>query len=327
MSTKQRALRALLCAAVAVGILLPGTAARAEPSIDEVQAQIDKQYNELEHVIEAYNKASEDLKATQAAMADLNQKMAPLETQLNAARANVASMATTAYKTGGGLANATALLTGNGTGDPVRTFESMDRIAKLQQRDLNAYTDSHKKFQDEQRRLKALEADQSKTQADLAAKRATIEAEIKNLEAKERELEARRQASGQAKPPTNTSKPPPATGSGKGAIAVNFARDQVGKKYVYGAEGPNAYDCSGLTKMAWAAAGITLPHNAAQQYNKIPHVSRANLQIGDLVFSNNLGHVAIYIGGDQVISASNASKPIEVTGINANPIVGFGRPG
>jgi cell wall-associated NlpC family hydrolase len=327
LSTKQRALRALLCAAIAVGIILPGTAAQAEPTIDEVQAQIDKAYDELEHVIEAYNKASEDLKATQTATADLNQQMAPLETQVNAARANVATIASTAYKNGGGLVNATALLSSGSSIDPVRQFESMDRIAKLRQRDISAYSDTHKKYQEEQRRLQALEADQSKTQADLAAKRATIEAQIKDLEAKERQLEARRQASGQTKPAANTSKPPAATGSGKGVTAVNFARDQVGKKYVYGAEGPNSYDCSGLTKMAWAAAGISLPHNAASQYNQIPHVSRANLAVGDLVFSNNLGHVAIYIGNNQVISASNASKPIEVTKIDANPIVGFGRPG
>ena len=76
-----------------------------------------------------------------------------------------------------------------------------------------------------------------------------------------------------------------------------YAYAQIGKPYVYGAAGPAAFDCSGLTKAAWAAAGVTLPHNAARQYSSMAHLARADLAPGDLVFYySDIHHVAIYIG-------------------------------
>ena len=72
--------------------------------------------------------------------------------------------------------------------------------------------------------------------------------------------------------------------SGRAAAAVNYAMAQVGDAYVYGAAGPSAFDCSGLTMVAWAQAGVGLPHSSSAQYGSGPHVASSALQPGDLVF-------------------------------------------
>ncbi|MDI5938837.1 C40 family peptidase, partial [Micromonospora sp. DH15] len=120
----------------------------------------------------------------------------------------------------------------------------------------------------------------------------------------------------------------PASYPGGGAgTAVKFACAQIGKPYVWGAEGPNSYDCSGLMLAAWAKAGVSLPHNAAQQRSVTAKVSRADLRPGDLVFYySDLHHVGMYVGGGWVVHASRAGVPVKMKRVDDGPIHSFGRP-
>jgi len=95
--------------------------------------------------------------------------------------------------------------------------------------------------------------------------------------------------------------------------AVQFALDQVGKPYVFGAAGPGAYDCSGLTMASWRHGGVSLPHSAEEQYNYGNHVSRDELQPGDLIFFYQpIGHVTIYAGDGLMVSAPTEGEPVSV---------------
>jgi cell wall-associated NlpC family hydrolase len=114
--------------------------------------------------------------------------------------------------------------------------------------------------------------------------------------------------------------------SGQAGKAVSYAWAQLNKKYVWGTAGPNTFDCSGLTMMAWKAAGVGLPHNAAEQYHAIKHVTRSQLEPGDLVFYNGLGHVGIYIGNNQIIHAPNSRTVVKVSPIDVDTLYGYGRP-
>jgi cell wall-associated NlpC family hydrolase len=90
----------------------------------------------------------------------------------------------------------------------------------------------------------------------------------------------------------------------KAAKAIAFARAQIGKPYVWGATGPDSYDCSGLTQAAWKAAGVTLPRVTTEQVNAGTTVSLADAQPGDLVFFyDDISHVGIYIGNGMMIHA------------------------
>ncbi len=119
---------------------------------------------------------------------------------------------------------------------------------------------------------------------------------------------------------------PPA--SGRAATAVQFALAQVGDAYVYGAAGPSAWDCSGLTMGAWGAAGVSLPHSSSGQMGYGTPVSSSNLQPGDLVFYYSpVHHVGIYIGNGQIVHAANPSQPVNIAPVFSMPFSGAVRPG
>jgi peptidoglycan DL-endopeptidase CwlO len=110
-------------------------------------------------------------------------------------------------------------------------------------------------------------------------------------------------------------------------IVLAKARAQLGKPYVYGAAGPNAFDCSGFTQFVWGAAGVSLPHNAAAQYDAVRHVATKDLRPGDLVFFGGgyIGHVGLYIGRGQMIHAPYTGTNVQIAPLQSD-LVGAGRP-
>ncbi len=120
-----------------------------------------------------------------------------------------------------------------------------------------------------------------------------------------------------AEPSSEAPAPAPAAPSGNSAAsaAVAAALSKEGSAYVYGAAGPSAFDCSGLTSWAWAQAGVTIPRTSGGQAG-LPQVSLSELQPGDLVtYYSPVSHVAMYIGGGQVIHASTESRPVYITSV------------
>ncbi|MGZ4717516.1 MAG: NlpC/P60 family protein [Acidimicrobiales bacterium] len=114
--------------------------------------------------------------------------------------------------------------------------------------------------------------------------------------------------------------PAPAPNGGAGA-AVAAALSKIGSPYVWGAAGPNAFDCSGLTMWAWAHAGVSLPHYTGSQLAVSRRISISELQPGDLVFvwgpgeTGDPGHVGLYIGGGQMVHAPHTGAFVEVVSI------------
>ena len=115
--------------------------------------------------------------------------------------------------------------------------------------------------------------------------------------------------------------------SGRASEAIKTAYAQLGDPYVYGAAGPGAFDCSGLTMYAWNSAGVSLPHSSSAQYSSTRHVSISDLQPGDLVFYYSpISHVAIYIGGGRIIHAPHPGRSVEIAPLHEMPISGAARP-
>ena len=110
--------------------------------------------------------------------------------------------------------------------------------------------------------------------------------------------------------------------------AVAEARAQLGKPYRYGAAGPDSFDCSGLTMWSWGHAGRSLPHSAAAQYSATSRVSVDALQPGDLLFYGSpIHHVGMFVGGGQMIEASQTGTPVRYASIYRRDLVGAGRVG
>ena len=107
-----------------------------------------------------------------------------------------------------------------------------------------------------------------------------------------------------------------------------FARKQLGKPYRFGAAGPAAYDCSGLTLSAWRAAGVSLPRISQQQYRVGRAVAKSDLQPGDLVFFyDDLSHVSLYAGNGMILDAPRPGKTVRYIDMSYMPYVGARQPG
>jgi cell wall-associated NlpC family hydrolase len=108
-----------------------------------------------------------------------------------------------------------------------------------------------------------------------------------------------------------------------GAQALQAAISRLGYPYIWGAAGPTSFDCSGLVMWAYQQVGISLPHFTVSQYNSGMHVSRSDLEPGDLVFFfPNISHVGMYIGNGMMIDAPNFGEDVKVQPIYWNEFVG-----
>ncbi len=323
-STVRIPVRALVVScALALGIgasavVLPGTA-HADPTLDQIQAQIDKFSSDLEKVIENYDKVGEQLKATKAAVAKLNVQLKPMQDKVEAARNRVGAVAAAAYM-GSGMSTAGAILTSGSPTVAIDQLTLLNEFARAQQADIDAFSAAKARYDAESTRLDSVLKAQANQETTLAAQKASINTQLTKLDA------MRQKAYGTiAEPVVSVGAPAPHL-PGTAGQAVDYAYGAIGKPYVFGASGPDSYDCSGLTMAAWQSAGVSLPHNAAMQWSATTRISRSSLAPGDLVFYNGQSHVAIYVGGGMVIHAPEPGENVKKAAIDViGSIDGYGR--
>jgi cell wall-associated NlpC family hydrolase len=311
--------RTLLLGVAATAILAPSSVAHADPTAAQIQQQINQSAAGLEKIVEQYNKVTEDLAASQTAEAALEQQMAPLQASLDTASASIDKLAIAAYM-GGPASTANALLEAGSPQALLDQLNSLDQISRRQRSQIVGYQQAKAKFDDQKRLLDANLAAQKAQQSALTAEKTKIDSDLKSLYA------LRTKAFGTAT--EKASKPNVAAPYVPGAagVAVKFAYGALGTPYVWAGASSKGYDCSGLTMAAWAAAGVKLPHNAASQWSVVSHISSSQLQPGDLVFYSGLGHVAIYVGGGQVIHAPQPGEVVKLAPVNMMTPYGYGRP-
>ena len=327
-TVRPRTHRPIVTSALAVvaslAVVLVGvTPVHAEPSVAEIEKQIDQAWNQLEPIIEKHNATRQDLAAKKKRAEALDKKIRPLRLQVELEMNKVGQFAARAYK-GGNTSAFNAILSGGSPAAFIRQLEVLDQFARRQQEEIQSVVELEQRYAAQKAPLDALVAQLSKTEAELAAKKKQIDAEIARLQKLRLQAYGSTVSLGSLRPA-----PCPATYPGGAAgTAVKFACAQIGKPYVWAADGPDSYDCSGLTMTAWGKAAVYLPHNAAAQRRAIPYVSRANLRPGDLVFYySDLHHVGMYVGDGWIVHASQAGVPVKMARMDASPIHSFGRPG
>ncbi|SDY79286.1 Cell wall-associated hydrolase, NlpC family [Micromonospora pattaloongensis] len=313
---------ATLVAAALTAALLSGPAA-AEPSAAELDRRINQASRELEVVVEQYNDLREDMRATQRQATALDAKMAPLEQQLAARRHQVGALAANTYRSSSGLRPMAAALNSESAQGFLDYLLVLDRLSRDQRQAIAGLNSSRLRF-DAARTAAQRLADRQRTQQQrLTAKKKQVEAELSRLvrlrDGRTVQVATDPRAVGHRLPDL-----PP----GAAATAVKFAYAQLGKPYGWGAAGPRAYDCSGLTSAAWAAAGIRLPHSSQRQWTSVTRVSRPELQPGDLIFYyGDLHHVGMYVGAGMMIHAPQEGQSVRLNAVNFQPVYGYGRPG
>jgi cell wall-associated NlpC family hydrolase len=317
-------LAVVLAALLSVSIVIAGASpASAEPSVSEIEKQIDEAWNKLEPVIEKHNAARQQLAAKRKQAQTLARRIKPLELQIELAMAKVGDLAARAYK--GEQTTAINAILSSGSPDAfVNQLELLDQFARRQRRDVQAVLDLKQMLAAQKRPLDQLVSQLTQTSRELAAKKEQIDAEIARLQKLRLQVYGTTTSLGSLRPA-----PCPSTYPGGAAgKAITFACAQIGKPYVWGADGPGSYDCSGLTMAAWATGGVYLPHNAAAQRREVPSVSRSELRPGDLVFYySDLHHVGMYAGNGWIVHASRAGEPVKMRRIDTAPVHSYGRPG
>ncbi|HVT21852.1 MAG TPA: NlpC/P60 family protein [Mycobacteriales bacterium] len=325
------------------GLAVSGPAVSARTIKDQI-ASAHQQLRELnlqaEVATEHYNAARIKLAEAQQAATKANAELTAARSTLSDYQKTVSQFAVAAYE-GGADHTVAGLISDGSAGRYVAQISSMQAVSATQARAL-AQVDAAQRIEAAaQATARAALAKQKAATTDLAASRDRIVAaaakEKKILDrlvarqaaiikaAKERAAriaaereQARLRAAAAATAaaahsiggPVQSVVAPVVSGSGGAQVAVEWAYREIGKPYVWAAAGPNSFDCSGLTQYVWGKAGVYLGHYTGDQWNRGVHVSRDQLQPGDLVFfayntsdPSSIHHVGIYVGGGMMIDA------------------------
>ena len=314
-----------LALAAVVGVVpSTSTPAQAEPNIDDVKSRVDSLYHQAEVASERYNNAKLELKELRHDMASLKADQRRQDDRLGAVQSEVKDSIVRQYE-GQSLSAVGQVVVSKDPKAFLSQLSTMSAFDDMQGQLFDDYSSELKALDIRRQATEKRAAEVAATQKKLAAEKATIDkkfAEAKSLLGK---LEAQQR---EALTSRSTTRTPSVPASGNAAAAVQYAMAQVGKAYVYGAAGPNAFDCSGLTMMAWAQAGVALPHSSSAQYSSGPHIAESDLQPGDLVFYYSpISHVGMYIGNGMIVNAENPSAGVKVTSLHEMPYVGAVRPG
>ncbi len=308
----------------AVGFM-PSTPANAEPDIKTVQARVDRLYQEAEQASERYNDARLELASLKRDLGLLKADQGRQDHRLEAVRQQVQDSIIRQYE-GQDLTAVSRVVLSDDPQSFLSQLSTMSSYNDMQDQLFDDYATELKSLDIRSDATAKRAAQVAELEKELGAEKATIDKKLSEAKTLLGELEAdQRQemlSRGTVRTPVNV----PA--SGRAAAAVAYAMAQVGKSYVYGAAGPNAFDCSGLTMMAWAQAGVALPHSSSAQYSSGPHIAESDLQPGDLVFYYSpISHVGMYIGNGMIVNAENPSSGIKVAPLHMMPYVGAVRPG
>jgi cell wall-associated NlpC family hydrolase len=307
--------------------MIPSGNAQAKPTIQDVQHRVDRLYHAAEQASERYNTIHVQLKQMRGDVQALRADQARQQKQTEAARRVVADAIVRQYE-GDSLSAVGQAVVSSDPNAFVSQLTTMSAFNSMQAGQYSSYVTQAKALGIRQAATQGQLAKVAALEKQAAQDKATINnnlAAAKSLLGKMQAAARARMASASRGSVRYTTNVPV---SGRAAAAVHFAMAQVGKPYVYGAAGPSAYDCSGLTMAAWGSAGVGLPHSAAAQYGSGTHISESQLQPGDLVFYYSpISHVGMYIGNGMIVNAENPSAGIRVTGLHTMPYVGAVRPG
>jgi cell wall-associated NlpC family hydrolase len=327
----------LALAGAATATAFDGTG-HAEPRLTQgqIKATVDKLYQEAEAATERYNGAKEQAARSRASLDSLRDEAARRTERLNTSRNALGSIATAHYRAGGidpGLQLALS-------SDPDEYLERAALADRVGARHADAIAGVHRQLV-ELAQLKARAGermdDLTARQKELAEHKSTVQKKLTAAERLLAELTAEQRdtyagaTTGAAPTRADRSSTAPRGSlrapNARAAQAIAYAYGALGKPYVWGATGPGAYDCSGLTQAAWHSAGVSLPRTTYTQINAGERIPRSQLAPGDLVFFySGITHVGLYIGGGDMIHAPRPGAPVRIAPIDEMPFAGAARP-
>jgi cell wall-associated NlpC family hydrolase len=316
----------------------PRAAAPGTKDLEAVRAKLDRLYRAAAVATDEYNAAEERARRQSAELATLARKISEGQERLAQLKERAGAAARAQYRTGG-LPDAAKLVLSD---DPGEFLDGTGRVIQGQRATKGLITETDRAQQDLKTYAGDASAQWKKLEENRRAKAAAqkeIEKQIAEAEKVESELEEEererlerleREAAQRAQTAWLDSgilEEIDGEATGDGGKAVEFATAQVGKPYQWGAEGPAAYDCSGLTSRAWASAGLTIPRTSQQQWKRLRHVDAEDMRPGDLIiYFEDASHVGMYVGDGRVVHAPRPGRTVTIAGAGSMPILGVVRP-
>lgn len=345
-----------LVAALATAALLAAGSATADPSLADKRAQAQSVLAEIQGIdaelgraAEAWNAANLKLDRIKAEQRE-NQKLLVLARgNLRAAQKALEQRVVAIYTSGGSDSTIEVLLGATSLEDFLNRLDAVDRVSEQDTRVLGQV----KSFRDGVKKRKAelakARAAQTRMVAEQAARKQAIQgrlaerqrllssirseideimaAERRRAQAAARATRARMQANAQAytvredggsveavavSSSESAAPAPPARYGGVVGIAMQY----LGVPYKWGGSSPSGFDCSGFTMYVYAQVGVSLPHYTGSQWGMGVPVAKSDLQPGDLVFFNGLGHMGIYVGGGSFIHAPHTGDVVKISSLS-----------
>jgi cell wall-associated NlpC family hydrolase len=318
---------AIGAAVVLAGGIAAGAAqaagAQPQPTVSQVQAEVNADTSKYDQVSEQYDAAASQLSQADSRLAQVNKEMAADQQRYASSRQKVVQIADASYEDQGQTSMAGLFTNGN----PSHVLDEASMILEIAgQRNEEAQA-----FLDDAQQLTSAQQEQKRTQqgiAQVTAQRLKEKNEAQQALASEKtQLDTLTQAEQQkvesetlgggstsGSSSSGSTTVTAVTGTGDAAKAVAYVLEMAQDKcpYVYGAVGPCSagFDCSGLQQAAWAAAGVNIPRDTYEQWAALPHVSMSDLQPGDLIYYDGEGHVAMYVGNGMIVDAPQTGQDV-----------------
>jgi cell wall-associated NlpC family hydrolase len=320
--TVRRVAAAAAAAAVAGGVVLCGQAAGAspKPTIEQVQKQVNGLQAQVDQVGQQYVQVGQQLVAAKAQLASVQKQDGKAEALFTAARSQLRQVAVASYEN----ANQSSVAGLFTTGDPtlvLRQASLLEELGSAHSAQVAKFLGAAQQVAAARQRVSNTEVGVQQLQTQLAAKKANLnkllaasQAQLDNLSLQQQAAVAAAVIGGGSYVTSATYYGPTNTPAGK---AIAFAYSKLGTWYLWGGTGPR-YDCSGLVQAAWASAGVSIPRVTYAQWAALPHIPKAQLRPGDLVFFEGEGHVGLYVGNGLMIDAPQTGKQIRLLPLDSS---------
>lgn len=316
---------------LAFSVISGPASASPGPSISEVQRQVDQLQTDAADAAEAANGAQVRLSALMHTLAGVQGKQAQEGQALAVLKKSLGQIAVTAYKNGG-LGTGIQLLFAKDPTQYLASASALEVVSRSQDVQLRRFAAAEQRLHQTSLvvgdRVKQVKATQQELAASAALAQSKLAAATRLLNslkgaARKRFLAAQAARDAADRKSSLSSAKLGKTISGRAGIALRFALKQIGDSYYFGAAGPTRWDCSGLTMVAYAQAGVSLPHSSQAQIHYGRKISRGSLLPGDLVFFyRGVTHVGIYLGNGLMVNAPRPGRRVQVAPINSMPFAG-----
>lgn len=325
LTQSARAKVTVLSAAAATAAVCGAAPASADPQSDTTttQAKVDRLYAQAEKATERYNKAEENADRLRDQVAKARDRTARGQERINRMRTALGAIAGAQYRASG-MDPALTLLLSKDPDSYLEKAAALDRISRRQAGALHEVQQAQRQLGQERAEAARKLVELERSRAEVASQKRAVTRKLAEARRMLNALPTEERAEFDRASRSGRDAMPPLSGapaSSRAAAAVLAARQAVGRPYVWGANGPSGFDCSGLTQWSYAQAGVGLPRTSQAQRYAGRQVPLSEAQPGDLVaYRDDASHIGMYMGNGQVVHAPYPGAPVRYDPVGMMPI-------